>query len=433
MKRVYVGMSADILHPGHINLLERASQLGSVTVGLLTDQAIATYKSVPLLSYEERRAVVANLRFVETVVPQLTLDYSTNLRELKPDFVVHGDDWVQGVQKSTRDSVIRVLQEWGGELVEVPYTPNISSTSVKKRLPGTPLQRNRTGRLRQLLASKSLVRAIDVHSPFSGRLIEEMRVEREDGSLVEFDAMWSSSLVDSTLRAMPDTESVDLSLRLAWLNEILAVTTKPIIFDGDTGGKLEHLPFSIRSLERAGISGIIIEDKEGLKKNSLFGTEVEQFQASIPDFSAKISAAKAGQTTEDFMVFARIESLILEKGNADAMARATAYVEAGADGIMIHSRSKSSSEIEKFCADFRRFNLEVPLVVVPTTYNSTSEQELRDFGANVVIYANHLLRSAYPGMAKCLKSILTSGRSLELDGEIMPMSEMLEFIPETRG
>ncbi len=429
---VYVGMSADLIHPGHINILERADELGDVTVGLLTDGAIASYKRLPHMTYEQRKAVVESLKPVTRVVAQETLDYVPNLRELQPDYVVHGDDWRTGVQRETRQRVIDALREWGGELVEVPYTQGISSSQLNesvKQIGTTPSVR--LARLRRLLDTKPIVRLLEAHNGLTGLIAETVEVQR-DARLVEFDGMWSSSLTDSTARGKPDIEAVDISARLSNVNDIFEVTTKPLVFDGDTGGKPEHFVFTVRSLERLGVSAVIIEDKEGLKRNSLFGTEVAQTQSTIEDFCARLSIGKQAQITDSFMIIARIESLILDKGMDDAVARAQAYIDAGADAIMIHSRRKEPDEVFEFCKHAEGFSKRVPIVAVPTSYNQVSEDELADRGVNIVIYANHMLRAAYPNMRKVAETILHNGRSLEADQMLSPISEALAIIPDNR-
>lgn len=431
-KSVYVGMSADLIHPGHINIIKRAAELGEVTVGLLTDKAIASYKRVPYMAWEQRAEVTGNLKGVARVVAQHTLDYVPNLRTYKPDFVVHGDDWQTGVQAKTRQAVIDALAEWGGKLVEVPYTQGISSTQLNKALKeiGTTPDIRRAS-LRRMLHAKPLLRFLDLHNALSGLIIEKAGIDTPRGRK-EFDGMWASSLTDSTSKGKPDIEAVDTTGRVVTLNEVLEVTTKPIIYDGDTGGKPEHFQFTVRTLERLGISAVIIEDKTGLKKNSLFGTDVEQTQDSIEAFSDKIRMGKMAQQTEDFMVFARLESLILGKGVDHAMERAEAFLAAGADGIMIHSRQKTPDEVFEFCRRYNHLPNRKPLVAVPSSYNTTTEQELEDNGINVVIYANQLLRSAYPAMLGTALSILEHGRSAECDSRMMALSEILELIPGTK-
>ena len=427
---VYVGMSADLIHPGHINILQRAAELGDVTIGLLTDAAIASYKRLPHMTFDQRKAVVENLKGVTKVVAQETLDYVPNLERVRPDYVVHGDDWRTGVQQQTRQLVIDALAQWGGQLVEIPYTHGISSTQLNesvKQIGTTPSVR--LSRLRRLLDNKPIVRILEAHSGLTGLIIEKSSVS-VNGQNREFDGMWSSSLTDSTARGKPDIEAVDISSRLQMVNELFEVTTKPLVFDGDTGGKPEHFTFTVRSLERLGASAVIIEDKEGLKRNSLFGTEVAQTQSTIEDFSARLSIGKKAQITDDFMIIARIESLILEQGMDDAVRRAQAYIEAGADGIMIHSRQKSPDEVFEFCDRFDKLPNRVPLVVVPTSYHQVTEAELADHGVNVVIYANHLLRAAYPQMAKVARTILQHGRALEADPELASIKEVLAIIPE---
>lgn len=431
-KIVYVGMSADLVHPGHLNVLKRAAELGEVVVGLLTDEAIASYKRVPFMEFEQRRQVIESIKGVSRVIPQATLDYVPNLQALKPDYVVHGDDWKVGVQRKTRRRVIEILRCWGGELIEVPYTRGISSTQLNKAMKEigtTPELRLRS--LRRMLKVRPLLRFLDIHNALSGLIIESTSIETEDGRR-EFDGMWGSSLTDSTAKGKPDIEAVDVSARMTTLNEVLEVTTKPIIYDADTGGQTEHFKFTVRTLERLGVSAAIIEDKTGLKKNSLFGNDVEQTQDSVKNFCAKISAGKQAQATEDFMIIARIESLILDKGIDDAFDRARAYLEAGADGIMIHSRKKDPAEIMEFCRLYNSLENRKPLVAVPSSYNTVAERELQEAGVNIVIYANHLLRSAYPAMIKTAKSILEHGRSAECDADMLPIKDILDLIPGTR-
>ncbi len=429
MKTVYVGMSADLIHPGHVNIIKAAVKLGDVTVGLLTDAAIGSYKRLPFLTYDQRKDVVENIKGVKQVVPQETLNYTPNLERYRPDIVVHGDDWREGVQAKVRQDVIDTLKQWGGELVEIKYTAGISSTQLHKELKDigtTPDIRLRT--LRRLISAKSIVRVLEVHNGLSGLIAEKTKVLVNNAPR-EFDAMWSSSLTDSTAKGKPDIEAVDMTSRMTTVNEIFEVTTKPLIFDADTGGKPEHFTFTVRSLERLGVSAVIIEDKIGLKKNSLFGTDVPQKQADVEDFCFKIQAGKKAQITNGFMIVARVESLILGNGMADALLRARAYINAGADAIMIHSCRKTADEILEFCGQYGKFEQRVPLIAVPSTYNMISEEELVAAGVNIVIYANHLLRAAYPAMTKVAGSILTHGRSLECEQFCMPISEILTLIP----
>jgi phosphoenolpyruvate phosphomutase len=428
-KKVYVGMSADLIHPGHLNIIKEAAKLGEVTIGLLTDKAIASYKRLPYLEFEQRKVVIEQIKGVAEVVAQDTLDYRPNLEKLRPDYVVHGDDWKEGVQRDTRQQVIDTLSQWGGALVEVPYTPGISSTQLNNALkevgttPGIRLKR-----LRRLINSKKIVRIIEAHNGLTGLIVENTKVEIE-GETREFDGMWASSLTDSTSKGKPDIEAVDITARVGNINDLVEVTTKPIIFDGDTGGKTEHFVFTVRTLERLGVSAIIIEDKVGLKKNSLFGTDVEQTQDTIEGFCEKIKAGKAAQVTEDFMIIARIESLILQTGMEDALTRAAAYIDAGVDGIMIHSKEKTPDEILEFCNKFQQFSKRVPLVVVPSSFDTIYEDELAAAGVNVVIYANQLLRSAYPAMLDTAKKILTHKRAFETRSNLMSINEILTLIP----
>lgn len=429
-KSVYIGMSADLIHPGHLAILKKGAELGDVIVGVLTDQAIASYKRLPLMTYEQRKEIVENIKGVSKVVPQETLDYRPNLLKYKPDYVVHGDDWKSGVQTKTRQQVIDTLQEWGGELVEPSYTEGISSTQLHKlvrEIGITPT--GRLGRLRRLVSAKKIVRGIEAHNGLSGLIVEHTSVEKS-GKKEEFDFIWLSSLTDSTAKGKPDTELVDLTSRSQTLQDILEITTKPIIFDGDTGGQIEHFTFNVRTLERLGVSAVIIEDKTGPKKNSLFETnEVAHEIDTVENFSEKIRRGKQAQVTDDFMIVARLEGLILGLGMDEVIHRAQKYIEAGADGIMIHSKEKNADEILAFCDLYRKLPQQVPLVVVPTTYSTITENELADAGVNVVIYANHLLRSAYPAMVKAAESILENGRAEEASKDFcMPIKDILTLI-----
>jgi len=429
MKKVYVALSADLLHHGHINILTKAAELGNVTVGLLTDKAIARYKRLPFLSYEQRKQIVENIKGVTSVIPQETLDYAPNLRKLKPDYVVHGDDWKTGVQKQTRKKVIDLLKEWNGKLVEVPYTKDISSTqlsNIMRELGTTPEIRRK--QLRRLLEIKPIVRILEAHNGLSGLIAEKTQVI--DGeSVKEFDGIWISSLTDSVAKGKPDIGAVDLTSRANTIEQILEVTTKPIIVDVDNGGLPEHFIFLVKTLERLGVSAIIVEDKIGLKKNSLLGADVEQRQDDIENFSYKIMQGKKSQLTDEFMIIARIESLILKAGMDDALARAKAYIEAGADGIMIHSKDEKPDEILEFCKHYSTIKKKVPLVAVPTTYDTITETELINAGVSIVIYANHMLRSAYPAMKKTAEMILANERLYEVRQFCMPIKEILSLIP----
>jgi phosphoenolpyruvate phosphomutase len=433
MKKVYVAMIADLLHAGHINILKEASKLGSVSVGLFSDKACGEVDDVPYLSYQKRKEVIENIKFVDNVVIQESASYKTNLLKLRPDIVVHGDDWQNGVQKKLRLEVIELLKDWGGELVEIPYSDDINEIQVKERIADLGITTTtRLGRLRKLIYAKPIVKILEVHNALSGLIAQNAKASLEDESIVSFDGMWSSSLTDSTSKGKPDIEAVDTTARLTTINEIFEVTTKPMIYDADTGGKAEHFEFTVRSLERTGVSAVIIEDKTGLKKNSLFGNDVAQTQDSIENFCHKIKIGKNAQITNEFMIIARIESLILEAGMDDALKRAFAYVKAGADGVMIHSRLKDPSEIIEFVTRFRLEDSSTPIVVVPTSFNSVTTDEFAKIGVNVVIYANHMLRAAYPGMMKVASSILKHKRTLEAEPDCMPIKEILELIPGTK-
>jgi len=431
-KVVYLGLAVDLIHPGHLNVINEAKKYGELVIGLFTDRAIASYKRLPYMTYEQRKAVIESIKGVSRVIPQHTLDYTENLETLKPDFVIHGDDWKEGVQKNTRQQVINVLERWGGELIEVPYTEGISSGRlIDAELESGIMVDIRRGRLRRLIHAKPIVRILEAHNALSGLIAETTVVDR-GGIPAVFDGVWSSSLTDSTAKGKPDIEAIDMTSRINMVNDIFEVTTKPMIFDADTGGKTEHFEFTVKSLDRVGVSAVVIEDKTGLKKNSLFGNDVMQTQDSIENFCEKIQRGKSAQISDDFMIIARIESLILEAGMDDALTRANAYIEAGADGIMIHSRHKDPGEIIEFMEKFRAVNQDTPVVVVPTSFNSVTVEEFEEMGVNVVITANHMLRSAYPAMLKVSKSVLKNGRSLEAEPDCMSIKEILEFIPGTK-
>tara|TARA_Y100000389_G_scaffold201337_1_gene243813 strand:+ start:730 stop:2037 length:1308 start_codon:yes stop_codon:yes gene_type:complete len=431
-KTIYIGMAADLIHPGHINVLKKGSELGIVTVGLLTDEAITSYKRTPYMKFEDRKKVIESISYVDKVVIQKSLDYTENIMKFKPDYILHGDDWKKGVQKEIRQKAIDILSTYGGELIEVPYTVGISSTSIQGEIKRNGISsEERRKSLRSLLRLKDYVKFLDLHTPLSGLVIENIKITDSDSKINEFDGMWASSLTDSTSRGKPDIEAVDFSSRAITLNEVFEVTTKPLIYDGDTGGKIEHFTFTVKNLERLGVSAVVIEDKVGLKRNSLHGTDVEQFQDDVDKFSEKIKAGKDSQNSEDFMIIARIESLILDKGMDDAKNRAEKYLEAGADGILIHSRKNDGKEIIEFSNFYKNLNIENPLVVVPTSYNHITEQELALHGARIIIYANHLLRSSYPAMMSTAKTILENGRSKDVDQNLISIKEILNLIPGT--
>ena len=426
-KNCYVGLSADILHEGHINILKIANKLGDVTVGLLTDDAIASYKSIPYLNFKQRKIILENIKYVKNVIPQTTLDYVENLKKLKPDYVVHGDDWKKGVQKNTRQRVVKVLKNWSGKLIEPKYTKNISSTLLKKKISQIISPENRVSRLKRLINSKDIVRILESHNSLTGLIIENLKLKKNKKYL-EFDGMWSSSLTDSATKGKPDNSSVDFSSRINSLNEIMDVTSKPLVFDADNGGQLEHLPFLVRSLERSGVSAIIMEDKIGLKKNSLFKDQSKTKQDKPLTFSKKIKKICNSRQSKDFMIIARIESFILGKGLNDALKRAEIYSKAGADAILIHSKQKSPKEIFSFSRIFKKSKHFIPLVSVPSTYSKVFEKELVSNGFKLVIYANQLLRAAYPAMKNTAKIILDKGRAYEAENKIIPIKEIINLI-----
>jgi len=427
-KIVYVGLAADILHEGHINILHQASKLGKVIVGLLTDQAISTYKKIPLLDYKQREIVLKNLKLVSKVIPQKKLDYVDNLNQVRPDFVVHGDDWKKGVQKKTRERVIKTLKKWGGKLIEPRYTKNISSSLIKSKIYKQGISpQNRVSRLKRLMDVKKIVRVIESHNALTGLIIEEMHI-MQNNTRKEFDAMWSSSLTDSLTKGKPDNQSVDYSSRINGINDIMDVTTKPIIFDADNGGRIEHLSYLVKTLERLGVSAIVLEDKIGEKKNSLFLDQKNNKQDSVKNFCRKIKIAKESKISNDLMVVARVESFILGKGLKDALLRAEKYSKAGADAILIHSKLKNPSEIFEFSKKFNKSKFSKPLIAVPSTYSKTTEKLLEKNGFKIVIYANQLLRSAYPAMVNVGKKILKNERAYDVENNITPINEIINLI-----
>jgi len=429
-KVVYVSMAVDLLHAGHIRIIKEARKLGDVTVGLLTDKAIGEYRKIPYFDYNHRRMIAENIKGVKRIIEQDTWDCVPNIRKIKPNYVVHGDDWKKGAQSEKREKVIEALKDWGGKLIEPSYSKEFSTKILSKQIKdiGTPPE-NRRRHLKRMLKADKLVKVLEAHNGISGLIVENVSVEGIQGQEEEFDGIWISSLTDSTAKGKPDIELIDFSSRTNTIEHILEVTTKPIIVDGDSGGLAEHFVYMVKTLERLGVSAVIIEDKVGPKRNSLFGTDVNQTQASIAEFVDKIKNGKAAQLTKDFMIIARIESLILGNGLDDAINRAKEYINAGADGIMIHSKSKKPNEIFEFCKRYRNFEEIVPLVTIPSTYNSVSENQLKSAGVNIVIYANHLLRSAYPAMVKTAKSILKNQRSHEASEFCMPIKEILNLIP----
>jgi phosphoenolpyruvate phosphomutase len=430
-KSVYIAMSADFVHNGHINVIEEGAKYGDVIIGLLTDEVIASYKRMPLLDYETREKIFSNIKNVTKVVKQSTLDYTDNLEKLKPDYVVHGDDWKQGIQSLVRENVIKTLAKWGGELIEVPYTKGVSCTDLEQQYRMLSNTTDiRRAKLRRLMKLKPCISVMEASNGLTGLIVEKAQVSDEKtATMKEFDAMWVSSLCDSTFKGKPDIELVDLTSRINTINEIMEVTTKPIILDGDTGGKIEHFVYNVKTLERLGVSAIIIEDKTGLKKNSLFGTDVKQVLEDPDKFAEKIHAGKSAQVSRDFLIFARLESLIAGYGIDDALMRAKKYINAGADGIMIHSKEKTGDDIKKFMIEFRKYSKDIPIILVPTTYNQFTEDEFEKWGANIVIHANHLLRSAYPAMMKTAETILKHGRSKEADEYCLSIKEILNLIP----
>ena len=430
MKTVYTCFCTDVIHEGHLNIIEEAHKRGKVIVGCLSDETLIRYNKFPTISQEERLKLYRSIDGVEEVVIQNEMMYDDVITLIQPDYVIHGDNWKTGPEKAIRDHVEELLSAYGGEVIDIPYTYNDKVKKIDMQLrEKLAMPEYRRKRLRQLISMTPIVKVMEAHSGITGLIVEKTVVENE-GKLDQFDAMWISSLCDSTAKGKPDIELVDMTSRFRTIDDIMEVTTKPIIFDGDTGGLTEHFVYTVRSLERMGVSAVIIEDKKGLKKNSLFGTEVKQTQATIEEMSAKIAAGKKAQLTDDFMIIARIESLILEKGMEDALERAFAFVKAGADGIMIHSRKKDPAEILEFCDKFRESDKNTPIVVVPSSFNIVTEDELASHGVNIVIYANQLTRAAFPAMQKTAEDILRFHRAKEVDDRLMPIKQIITLIDE---
>lgn len=431
MKTVYTCFCTDVIHDGHLNIINHMKKYGKVVVGCLSDKEMIRCTKFPITSEQERIALYQNIRGVDQVVLQDDMLYNDVIEKIHPDYVVHGDNWKVGAERSIRDHVESMIALYGGQIIDVPYTYSESVKKVDQRLKEKlSMPEYRRKRLRQLIEMTPVVKVMEAHSGLTGLIVEKTVVDGNNGKLDQFDGMWVSSLCDSTDKGKPDIELVDMTSRLRTIDDIMEVTTKPIILDGDTGGLTEHFVYNVRTLERMGVSAVIIEDKTGLKKNSLFGTEVVQTQDSIENFSAKIAAGKKAQLSDDFMIIARIESLILERGMEDALERAFAFSAAGADGIMIHSRKKDPAEIFEFCDKFRREDKKTPIVVVPTSFSQVTEEELASRGVNIVIYANQLMRAAFPVMQKTAEDILKAHRAKEVDGKLMPFKDIIRLIDE---
>ncbi len=431
MKTVYTCFSTDVIHEGHLNIIKEAIKYGRVVVGCLSDKASIRYNRFPIVSEKERMEAYKKIEGVESVILQNDMLYDDVIEFLHPDYIIHGDNWNEGAESAIRLHVKKLLSTYGGILIDVPYTNNEEVRKIELQLKERlSMPEYRRKRLRQLINMTPIVKVMEAHSGITGLIVEKTVIEGENGLLDQFDAMWISSLCDSTAKGKPDIELVDMTSRFRTIEDITEVTTKPIIFDGDTGGLTEHFVYTVRSLERMGVSAVIIEDKKGLKKNSFFGTEVEQTQATIEEMSVKIAAGKKAQLTDDFMIIARIESLILEKGMEDALTRAVAFVNAGADGIMIHSRRKEPDEILEFCDKFRESDKTTPIVVVPSSFNTITEAELAEHGVNIVIYANQLTRAAFPAMQQTAEDILRYHRAKEVDDRLMPIKQIITLIDE---
>lgn len=429
-KLVYIAMSADILHPGHLKIIKEGQKRGEVVIGLLTDEAIASYKRLPFMNYEQRREIIRNIRGIKKVIPQTTLDYRPNLRMLKPNLVIHGTDWRSGVQSQTRQQVISTIAKWGGKLIEPNYTKGISSTTINQELQIMGISPDtRLAQLERLLGTKKTIRAMEAHDGLSALIVESTKITTGSGKTEQFDAIWISSLTDSIAKGKPDNESIDRTSRIATINEVLDVTAKPLIVDGDTGGHSEHFAHTVRTLERLGVSAVVIEDKNGLKRNSLHEHRADHFQEDKAVFAGKIRAGLKARIHDQFMIIARIESFIIGKSQRDALGRARAYLEAGASAIMIHSKDKTGADVKEFAEAYARLENQRPLMVVPTAYSSVFEDDLSNWGAHIVVYANHLLRAAYPAMERAAKTILKNHRAQEAEKFCVPIEDFTKLIP----
>ncbi|MDJ0824059.1 MAG: phosphoenolpyruvate mutase [Rhodobacter sp.] len=427
---VYVSMTAEILHNGHLRILKEAKKHGRVTVGLLTDRALENKKPIPLLSFEQRKEILEALDCVDEVIAQDEWDYDACIDTHKPRVFVHGDKW-DGPLTGMRERAIARLESYGGTFVELPYSHEFDGTHIAPQMAAslaTPFAKQKA--FRRMMQSKRLVRFLEAHSPLAALIGEHTKVQR-NGDVLQYDGFWSSSLTDSTEMGLPDIEALDVTRRLQNIDEIFEVTTKPLVFDADTGGKAEHFELKVRTMERMGIAAAIIEDKTGLKKNSLLGTSVPQTQASIPEFQEKIRAGIEGQKYRGMMIIARLESLILGQGIDDALRRADAYVTAGAGAVMIHSKERDPAQVFAFTDAFAQDHPEVPIVAVPSSYNTVHDHELQAHGIKMIIYANHMLRSSYKAMEQTARAILEHGRTAEIEDEIITIPQILKLIPGT--
>ena len=419
-KTVYVGITGDMIHPGIINIIQQGAKYGRLIVGLLSNEAIATHKRIPYLTFEQRKAVIENIKGVSEVVPQEDWSYVPNLLKLKPDYIIHGDDWKTNYLKGIREEVFDVMKKIGGEVIEIPYTKGINSSQLFESTTNngiTAVQRLKS--LRQLMNYKPIIRIMEANSGLSGLIIENLKIEKEDG-IQRFDGIFIN-LLDSNPSGVSEQESSNFMLKLNTVTDILECTTRPIIYGGYTSDNYENITFTIEKLELMGISAIIIEDKF---KNT-------QELCNEEEFCLKIKEGKKAQINPDFMIIAGIEELILGKSMDDALKKALASIKAGADGILISSNQKNGDDIKEFCSKLRKENKNIPIVLIPTTYNQFTEKELGEWGANIIIYADYLKKVTYPAMKKCAETILKSERSLEVNEMCMPIKEILNLIPGT--
>jgi phosphoenolpyruvate phosphomutase len=432
-KTVFVVMSAEIFHPGHLNIIKVARDLGEVTVGLATDRFNARYKRLTLMSYEDRKAIVENINGVKNVIAQDTLDLAPILRELRPDYFVHGDDWKFGPLKAVRQQVLEVMQEWGGVLVEPPYTEGISSTKLNaawRSIGATPETRIR--HFRRMLEFQPVVRLLEVHNSLSGIIIERTLVEGNERDK-EFDGMWYSDLTDSLAKGKPNSSFVDLTSRINTIHGILESTTKPLIVEAGNGGITEHFVSTVKTLERLGVSAVVIADKVGYEGAVFSLNGNEPVQEDVNDFARKIASGKKTQVNKDFSIITQINSLVMHEDVENALRRARVYIEAGVDALMIHSNVETLTDFFEFCRSYRNLEDKVPLLAAIPARSSLDEDQLISAGVQFIVYPDQLLRAAYTSMLNAAKTLLIQARASDVDELYAPISEICDFVPGAWG
>lgn len=284
--------------------------------------------------------------------------------------------------------------------------------------------------LKQLIKKRGFLRIIEVHNGLSALIAEQISVKEKSGGILSFDGFWESSLTDSASRGLPDIEIINLDSRLETINEILYITSKPLIVDCDTGGDINHFEYMVQKLEDAGVVMVIVEDKTFPKRNSL--TNSNHILEDKDIFAEKIKRGIAVRKSNNFMIIARLEGLIAGHSMEETLGRAEAFLKAGADGIMIHSRKNEPTEILEFASLYKKLPKSLIkgkiLVCVPTTYNKITAKELAKSGFNLIIYANHLLRSSYRAMEKICKTILLNDRSFEAESLCVSLKNLFRAV-----